>query len=275
VILGDGAAADEELSDQLAALQDEANGLPKARSESYVPFLARVVRYVSAAEEGSLVGLFDQAPSNANTKVPGQAIHWLFALGDTLPANAFRALALLASHPRQRAAVEGELAASASGGERVSAAEVASLRYLEACLEEAMRLWPTTPFLSRETLEETEWDGDSVPAGTQVLISNTFNHRDPERHEFADRFAPEAWTAGGAADDWSFNHFSHGPQGCPGAGLALFVGKVMLAQLLATRQVALLKPKLDPERPLPHMLDFFALRFSVEGLVPSDDRARM
>jgi cytochrome P450 len=202
-------------------------------------------------------------------------IHWLFALGDTLPANAFRALALLASHPRQRAAVEGELAASASGGEQVSAAEVASLRYLEACLEEAMRLWPTTPFLSRETLEETEWDGDSVPAGTQVLISNTFNHRDPERHEFADRFAPEAWTAGGAADDWSFNHFSHGPQGCPGAGLALFVGKVMLAQLLATRQVALLKPKLDPERPLPHMLDFFALRFSVEGLVPSDDRARM
>jgi cytochrome P450 len=275
VILGDGAAADEELSDQLAALQDEANGLPKARSESYVPFLARVVRYVSAAEEGSLVGLFAQAPSDANTKVPGQVIHWLFALGDTLPANAFRALALLASHPRQRAAVEGELAASASGGEQVRAAEVASLPYLEACLEEAMRLWPTTPFLSRETLEETEWDGDSVPAGTQVLISNTFNHRDPERHEFADRFAPEAWTAGGAADDWSFNHFSHGPQGCPGAGLALFVGKVMLAQLLATRQVALLKPKLDPERPLPHMLDFFALRFSVEGLVPSDDRARM
>jgi hypothetical protein len=49
----------------------------------------------------------------------------------------------------------------------------------------------------------------------------------------------------------------------------------MLAQLLATRQVTLLQPKLDPERPLPHMLDFFALRFSVQGLVPSDDRARM
>ena len=40
------------------------------------------------------------------------------------PTNAFRALALLASHPRQRAAVEAELAASASGGERVSAARL-------------------------------------------------------------------------------------------------------------------------------------------------------
>jgi cytochrome P450 len=263
VVLGDSAADDEELTDLLATLMGEANGLPKERSESFEPFMAKLRGYVEAAEAGSLVGLFGDAPSDEETRVERQVTHWLFAMGDTLPANAFRALALIASHPRQRAAVEAELAAA--GGEGgLDAGGLASLAYLEACLGEAMRLWPTTPVLSRETLEETEWDGGAVPPGTQVLISNTFNHRDPERHEFADRFAPEEWTEGGAAEDWSFNHLSHGPQGCPGAGLALLIGKAVLAELVSQRRFRLLEPKLDPDRPLPHMLDFFGLRFGVE-----------
>jgi cytochrome P450 len=263
VVLGDAAGDDEELTDLLATLMDEANGLPKERSESFEPFMAKLRGYVEAAEAGSLVGLFGEAPADEETRVERQLTHWLFAMGDTLPVNAFRALALIASHPRQRAAVEAELAAA--GGEGgLDAGGVASLAYLEACLEEAMRLWPTTPVLSRETLEETEWDGASAPAGTQVLISTTFNHRDPERHEFADRFAPEEWTEGGAAEDWSFNHLSHGPQGCPGAGLALLIGTAVLADLMRQRRFRLLEPKLDPDQPLPHMLDFFRLRFAAE-----------
>ena len=94
-----------------------------------------------------------------------------------------------------------------------------------------------------------------------MLIVNAFLHRNPDTHEFADRFAPEEWIDGEAADDWSFNHLSHGPQGCPGSGLALLLGRSMLAAVMADRRVELLEPKLDPSRPLPHMLDFFALRF--------------
>jgi cytochrome P450 len=143
---------------------------------------------------------------------------------------------------------------------------VAGLAYLDACLEEAMRIWPTTPMLSRVTLAETDWRGVKVPAGTQVLISNTLFHRDRERHEWADRFSPERWADGDAAEDWSFNHFSRGPQGCPGAGLTKFVGRAALACLLTRRRVELGSPALDPARPLPDMLDFFALRFALSGL---------
>ena len=50
-----------------------------------------------------------KAPSDDETDVPGQLIHWLFAMGDTLPTNLFRALALLATHrsylPAMRKAV--------------------------------------------------------------------------------------------------------------------------------------------------------------------------
>jgi cytochrome P450 len=119
--------------------------------------------------------------------------------------------------------------------------------------------------LSREALPGATIDGAQVPAGTQILFVNTFNHRDPEAHEFADRFAPEAWLEGGAASDWSFNHFSHGPQGCPGTGIAKFVGKAMIGTVLCSRDVRLAGTRLDPGTPLPHMLDHFGLKFSLSA----------
>ena len=249
VVLGDGAADDVELSETLAEMMSEANGMPGKTSERYPAFVTRLGRYVSGAEPGSLVSRFAEAPTDAETKPVGQIPHWLFANGDTLAINAFRALAAIVSHPSQRAKVAAELGAA---GE---------LPYLEACLEDAMRLWPTTTMLSRETVADTDWQGVDVPAGTQVLIPNLYLHRDRSRIDYADRFAPERWISGEAAEEWSFNHFSRGPQGCPGASLALSIGKAVLARLLVGRRVRLVSPSLDPDRPLPGMLDYFGIRF--------------
>jgi cytochrome P450 len=269
VVLGDRARDDIELSDLLREMMSQGNGLPGKPSERYPAFIARISEYVDTGEPGSLVALFSEAPSDERTRPAGQAAHWLFATHDTLAINAFRCLALLATHPRQRGRVEAELEgfvpADAVG------ADVARLDYLEACLDEAMRLWPTTPMLSRETLTETDWGGVTVPAGTNVLIVNTFMHRDTERHPWADRFAPEQWLDGDASEDWCFNHFSRGPQGCPGAGLALFLGEAVLATLLRRREVTLASPTLDADRELPHMLDFFGLRF---GLSPRPEEPK-
>ena len=81
--------------------------------------------------------------------------------------------------------------------------------------------------------------GAVLPAGTQVLIYNLFNHRNRDRIPYADRFAPEEWVdAATRRADWSFNFFSHGPQGCPGAGLAMFLGQAVLARLLGTLDAA-------------------------------------
>jgi cytochrome P450 len=261
VVLGDGARDDEMLSDLLAKMMDDANKLPKEDevSEHLEPFLAGIRRYIDAGEPGSLVGLIGEAPADEQTKVERQVTHWLFAMGDTLFINAFRALAAILSHPGELERVMAEVGGREPGGEGI-----AGLSYLEACLQEAMRLWPTTPVLSRQTLKEIDWDGVAVPAGTQVLISNTFNHRDRQRHEGANRFEPDGWTGGDRAGDWSLNHFSHGPQGCPGTYLALLVGKATLASLLGRRSVRLLSPRLDPAKPLPEMLDFFQIRLGLE-----------
>jgi cytochrome P450 len=247
IILGNGAADDERLSEWLGELMDKSNPPGSGDESLYKNFVAALGKHVNAAEQGSLAALFAQAPQGEQTDPPGQVIHWLFALGDTLAINALRGLALLSVFDDQRATALSDAA------------------YMDACLHEAMRLWPTTPMLSRETTRELDWDGVTVPANTQLVIVNSFSHRDRSRHEFADRFAPEAWIDGGAAEDWSFNHFSHGPQGCPGVALSLLVGRTMLETLLGERTVTLLAPDLQRSDSLPYSLDYFALRF---GLAP-------
>jgi cytochrome P450 len=255
IILGEGAAADDRLSGQLGELTEKANPPGKGAPELYETFVTALGGYVDAAEPGSLASLFAGAPTTERTDPAGQVIHWMFALGDTLAINTWRCLALLATHDRELALIRAETQGPAAGA--------AGSKRLRACLLEAMRLWPTTPILARVAARDTDWDGVGVPAGTQILIVNTFNHRDSSTHEFADRFAPQAWLDGDAGSDWSFNHLSHGPQSCPGASLALFVGTAILATVLNASRVQLLRPSLNPAQPLPYSLDHFALRFRI------------
>ncbi len=175
-----------------------------------------------------------------DVRVEGQLTHWLFALADTLSTNAIRALALAVTQP---------------GG----------TTDLRATLQEAMRLWPTTAMLARETTRTLVWDGVRVESGTQVLIVNAFFHRDRERlGDHADRFSPREWGSDGAfAADWGLNHFSHGPQGCPGTELSLLLGEATLQALLDHAPV--LEQQLDPAKALPQMLNPYALRFTLGG----------
>jgi len=256
VVLGDDAAEDVSLTAELGALMAAGNRMPGRPAAGYPAFLHRVQTYVDAAEKGSLCALVSDAPSDGHTAVAGQLVHWLFAMGDTLPANLFRTLALLATHPLQL----GEVRAELSGADLADPAGVAGLDYLAGCLQEAMRLWPTTPLFGRVAVREVRFPtGAVLPAGRQVLIPNLFTHRNRDRIAYADRFAPQEWTSGDAAQDWSFNFFSHGPQGCPGAGLAVFLAQVVLARLITAATPQLSGARLDPGRPLPYGLDLYGM----------------
>jgi cytochrome P450 len=128
---------------------------------------------------------------------------------------------------------------------------------------EALRLWPTTPMVLRQSTSETRWEHGSMPADTGVLIHAPFFHRDDTRLEHADRFTPELWMDGQTAGrDWPLIPFSDGPVMCPGRHLVLMLSSAMLAALLGGGTPAPAPTQvLDPAR-LPGTLDNFALRFS-------------
>jgi cytochrome P450 len=262
VVFGPDAADDTTLTVELGELMSAANRMPGRPADGYPAFLHRVQTYLDMRAPGSLCALVAEAPADGQTDAAGQLIHWLFAMGDTLPANLYRTLAVLATHPLQLAEVRAELDQTDLDG----AEQIASLGYLSGCILDTMRLWPTTQLFGRVSTREVRFPtGAMLPTGTQVLIYNLFNHRNRDRIPYADRFAPEEWVSGDAASDWSFNFFSHGPQGCPGAGLSVFLGQALLGRLMKSSTPHLQGASLHPGRPLPYGLDIFG--FSI-GLAP-------
>jgi hypothetical protein len=67
------------------------------------------------------------------------------------------------------------------------------------------------------------------------------------------------WASEDAGNDWSCNFFSHGPQGCPGAGLSVFLGQAVLAHLLQDATPVLRGAGLEAGKSLPHSLDLYGI----------------
>lgn len=255
VVLGNSAADDTRITDLLDELMAQGNKMPGKPGPQYPEFIGMIDRYIEKADPGSLASEVAKAPTPPGGAA-GQMVHWMFALKANQAANVFRALAALASHPEQQREARNEVA----GADLSTAAGVASLDYLGGCLLEAMRLWPTVGLLVKLAHRDVQFPSGAVlPAGSQALIYNVFNHRNPARVPYADRFSPAEWVSGSAGKDWSFNFFSHGPQNCPGAGISVFLGQAVMANLLNAGPLTASGVHLDPKKPLPHGVDLYAL----------------
>lgn len=256
IVFGDHAADDTAMTDILSELMSLGNKMPGEPGPQYPELIALIEGHLAKAEAGSLAAKIAKTPAPPGGAA-GQVIHWLMAMGDTLSANVLRSLALLATHAEQRTEVRREIAAADISTPK----GVASLDYLGGCLLEAMRLWPTTGLFARVSTRDVEFPNGSVlPEGTQVLIYNVFNHRNRDRIPYADRFSPGEWVTGDAASDWSFNFMSHGPQGCPGYGMSVFLGQAVMAHLLSAGELSLHGARLSPSRTLPYSLDLFGFQ---------------
>jgi cytochrome P450 len=217
VIFGNSARNDQELTDLLEKLMGRANRIVGGGpGEDYFEFYGRIDHYLANPDPYSLIAMVADAPQSDQTRIAQQIPHWMFAMRDTLGANAYRALALAASGHRDN---------------------------LPGVLHEAMRLWPTTPLLAREKVDDE----------SQVMILNVFNHRDPREADF-NRVRPDR------EGSYRFNHLSNGSQDCPGGPLVMLIGTAVLEQMLSTYDLRYIGPSLDPP---PEMLDFFSIRFDV------------
>ncbi|MEW6762237.1 MAG: cytochrome P450 [Pseudomonadota bacterium] len=257
IVLGNSAAEDHELQALITRLRGAANWAgfhPKMRGKRE-RFLERIQMYLDRAEPGSLAGFMAQIPRNALTEPRQQVPQWLFAFDAAVIAS-FRALALLDSYPEQLQRAREEIA------ERDGKPQ---LPFLRATVLEALRLWPTTPMVLRQSRAETQWEDGTMPAETGVLVHAPFFHRDDAHLPYADRFAPELWREDweqGVKRDWPLIPFSDGPVICPGRHLVLMTSSNLLAALLEKYTLRLENRKLDPAH-LPGTLDNYGLRFQV------------
>lgn len=252
-VFGDRASDDKPLIQLLIRLRGDANWafLRPKRKRLRARFLSRVESYLEAPQADTLAALAARMGSN-RAGPADQIAQWLFAF-DAAGIALFRALAVLASDERLAARARDDSAPNRP--------------FLRACMLEAVRLWPTTPAILRQTDRPTRWGDAEMPKGTGVLIHVPFLHRDDERLPFAHRFAPDIWLSG-EAPDWPLIPFSGGPGECPAKNLVLLLASRTLAGLLIRHRLSLPPgAKLDPAS-LPPTFDQFSLTLDAEGAEP-------
>ncbi|XP_053556231.1 cytochrome P450 4V2 [Bombina bombina] len=112
--------------------------------------------------------------------------------------------------------------------------DLKKLRYLEAVIKEALRLYPSVPFFARTVTEDCTIRGFHVPKGVNIVIIPYALHRDQEHFPEPEEFRPERFLPENAVgrNPYAYIPFSAGLRNCIGQRFALMEEKVVLSAIL-------------------------------------------
>ena len=196
-------------------------------------------RRVSSGSQEDLVSLLlaarDPASGRAmsDDEIADNLVTFMTAGHETTAMALGWTLMLLASHPAVEGRVVAEIDAVCGAGP-VRPEHVARLAYTRQVLNEAMRLYPPAPIISRAVLQPMEVGGLAVAPGATLIVPIYAVHRhrrlweEPERFD-PDRFAPEAVKG---RHRYAFLPFGAGARVCIGSAFAVMEAVAVLAVLL-------------------------------------------
>jgi cytochrome P450 len=185
---------------------------------------------INAADQGNS-GLSDD-------DVAGNVITMLLAGEDTTANSIAWLLSLLWTYPETLEKLQQEVRSKFTKGVSYNIENLNELDYLDACINESMRLKPVAPFLALQALKDTVIGDVEIPFDTQIF---TLSRRDSVDDAFipnAAQFDPQRWLDSGEVGQ-SINSvkrismpFGAGPRICPGRYLALLEMKIAIVMLL-------------------------------------------
>ncbi|KAL4926326.1 cytochrome P450 [Aspergillus undulatus] len=113
---------------------------------------------------------------------------------------------------------------------------VSQLPYLNACIEEGLRIHPPVPIGLLRTVPKAgdTIDGHWIPGGTSVSVGGWAASHNPANFRDCDTFIPERWLDDAYSTDVKsgMQPFSLGPRGCIGKNLSYMEMRVILARLV-------------------------------------------
>jgi cytochrome P450 len=186
---------------------------------------------IAAADEGGS-GVDD-------VSVAGNVSTMLLAGEDTTANTIAWVLYLLKRHPAMLARARDEILRVAPDPAAFNPEQMDRLDFLDACIDEAMRLKPVAPFMPLEALRDTVIGDVLLRKGAFVWCVLRHDSVSEEYFPRALAFEPERWLRAGegAADKGIPLPFGAGARTCPGRYLALLEIKIAVAMTLASFEI--------------------------------------
>ncbi|XP_059608141.1 probable cytochrome P450 6g2 [Phlebotomus argentipes] len=186
-----------------------------------------------------------------NDLLLGQAATFLVAGFDTSSSALSFALYELAGHQDVQEKLRRELEDFRDSGKEMNIENFNNLQYLHMVFQETLRLYPSSPALTR-VYEPTNGSNSyslpppynfSIPQGTVIYIPAIAIQRDPNFFPEPLSFRPERFAANAEPpiDPWHFLSFGQGPRNCIGLRFAALQVKMGLLTILLKYRVSFCK----------------------------------
>ncbi|KUI58549.1 Versicolorin B desaturase [Cytospora mali] len=143
--------------------------------------------------------------------------------------------------------LNNEVREQAAAVGKLSLENLAGLKYLNACIQEALRIYPPVPVGVPRVVSPDNGGqiicGKWVPSGTRVCVHHYATYWSSMNFKNPDLFSPERWL--GENDTYrddrrdAFQPFSFGPRNCVGQNMAWHEMRLVLGSLVSTFDIEL------------------------------------
>ncbi|KAK4029580.1 hypothetical protein OUZ56_022559 [Daphnia magna] len=238
-------------TDQMIRERKIEHKLRKAQKETEAKTVTKDDEFVSKKRNLAFLDLLIEASQDgkalSDLDIREEVDTFMFEGHDTTAAAINWSLFLLGNNPEVQEQVSEELIRVFGNSDRpVTMADLNELKYLECCIKEALRIYPSVPLFARQLMEDTTICGYDLPSGATLMAVPYIIHRDPTYFPEPDRFRPERFFPENirGRHPYAYVPFSAGPRNCIGQKFAMMEEKVILASVLRRFHVkALDKPE--------------------------------
>ncbi|XP_072240882.1 cytochrome P450 3A30-like [Leuresthes tenuis] len=195
--------------------------------ENFADFYQRLVNSRTAGKEKQNKGLNDH-------EVLSQSIMFLFAGYETSAITLSFLAYCLARNPEVMKRLQKEIDSTFPNKGPVQYEAMMQMDYLNAVVEECLRLYPPAVRLERMTKETVKINGITVPKDTIVMVPIYAMHHDPELWPEPEEFKPERFSKLNkqSMNPYTYLPFGTGPRNCLGMRFALVTIKLALVEVL-------------------------------------------
>jgi len=197
-------------------------------------------RLNSSVEGGDLLAMLLAAEKEKNlgqvrkTQVRDEILTLLIAGHETTGFTLAMALWLIARHPQIQARLRTELLHQIGTNGQISYDALDKCPFLEAVVNETLRLYPAAWIIGRHILKDEEYEGKLLKADSEIQTCIMELHRNEKYWSSPDEFNPDRFLGENAEPQvkQAYMPFGAGPRKCIGNIFALLEMQVAIAHIV-------------------------------------------